>query len=161
MKALRNLFTKNCMMIGAPIEGKLVSINEVSDPTFGEEIIGKGAAIIPSANQVYAPVNGKVATVFPTGHAIALVADDGEEILIHIGLDTVKLNGEHFTIHVQEEQAVKKGDLLLEADIEKIKAAGYDVITPIVVCNSDEYAQIQAEKPGNVKPGDDILRLQK
>ena len=94
MKALRNLFTKNCMMIGAPIEGKLVSINEVSDPTFGEEIIGKGAAIIPSANQVYAPVNGKVATVFPTGHAIALVADDGEEILIHIGLDTVKLNGE-------------------------------------------------------------------
>ncbi len=81
--------------------------------------------------------------------------------MIHVGLDTVKLNGEHFTIHAEENQEVKKGDLLLEADLEQIKAAGYDIITPIVICNSDEYTEIQAEEPKDVSPGDDILRLRK
>lgn len=161
MKLFQNLFSKGDIVIGAPVAGKLVSIKEVSDPTFGDEILGKGAAIIPSDGRVYAPVDGKVATVFPTGHAIALVGSDGEEILIHVGLDTVKLNGKYFTIHVEEEQQIKKGELLLEADLDQIRAAGYDVITPIVVCNTDDFTQVQPETPGEVKQGDDILRLQK
>lgn len=161
MKLFKNLFAKGDMVVGAPMAGKLVSIKEVSDPTFGDEILGKGAAIIPSGNQVYAPADGKVGTVFPTGHAVAIVASDGEEILIHVGLDTVKLNGQHYTIHVKEGQEVKKGDLLLEADLQQIKAAGYDVITPVVICNSDEFSQIETETPKDVKPGDDILKLQK
>lgn len=161
MKLFQNLFSKGDIVIGAPVAGKLVSIKEVSDPTFGDEILGKGAAIIPSDGRVYAPVDGKVATVFPTGHAIALVGSDGEEILIHVGLDTVKLNGKYFTIHVEEEQQIKKGELLLEADLDQIRAAGYDVITPIVVCNTDDFTQVQPETPGEVKQGDDILKLQK
>lgn len=161
MKLFQNLFSKGDIVIGAPVAGKLVSIKEVSDPTFGDEILGKGAAIIPSDGRVYAPVDGKVATVFPTGHAIALVGSDGEEILIHVGLDTVKLNGKYFTIHVEEEQQIKKGELLLEADLDQIRAAGYDVITPIVVCNTDDFTQVQPEAPGEVKQGDDILKLQK
>ena len=110
MKLFQNLFAKGGIVVGAPIAGKLVSIKEVSDPTFGDEILGKGAAIIPSGNQVYAPVDGKVGTAFPTGHAVAIVASDGEEILIHVGLDTVKLNGQHFTVHVKEGQEVKNRD---------------------------------------------------
>ena len=161
MKLFQNLFAKGGIVVGAPMAGKLVSIKEVSDPTFGDEILGKGVAIIPSGNQVYAPADGKVGTVFPTGHAVAIAASGGEEILIHVGLDTVKLNGQYYTIHVKEGQEVKKGDLLLEADLEQIKAAGYDVITPVVICNSDEFAQIEAEAPKDVKPGDDILKLQK
>jgi len=161
VKIFQNLFAKGGIVIGSPVAGSLVSIKEVSDPTFGEEILGKGVAVIPSANQIYAPIDGKVATVFPTGHAVAVTGHDGTEILIHVGLDTVKLNGEHFTIHAEENQEVKKGDLLLEADLEQIKAAGYDIITPIVICNSDEYTEIQAEEPKDVSPGDDILRLRK
>ena len=161
MKIFQNLFAKGGIVIGSPVAGSLVSIKEVSDPTFGEEILGKGVAVIPSANHIYVPIDGKVATVFPTGHAVAVTGHDGTEILIHVGLDTVKLNGEHFTIHAEENQEVKKGDLLLEADLEQIKAAGYDIITPIVICNSDEYTEIQAEEPKDVSPGDDILRLRK
>lgn len=161
MKLFQNLFSKSGIVVGAPMAGKLVSIKEVSDPTFGDEILGKGAAIIPSDGRVYAPVDGRVATVFPTGHAMAVVGSDGEEILIHVGLDTVKLNGKYFTIHVEESQEVRKGELLLEADLDQIKAAGYDIITPVIICNSDDFAQIQPETPGEVKQGDDILRLQK
>lgn len=161
MKILQNLFAKGGIVVGAPIAGSLVSIKEVSDPTFGEEILGKGVAIIPSDDRIYAPVDGKVATVFPTGHAVAVVGNDGMEILIHVGLDTVKLNGEHFTIHAEEGQEVKKGDLLLEADLEQIKAAGYDIITPIVICNTDEFTEIQPEEPKTVAPGDDIMKLRK
>lgn len=161
MKILQNLFAKGGIVVGAPIAGSLVSIKEVSDPTFGEEILGKGVAIIPSDDRIYAPVDGKVATVFPTGHAVAVVGNDGMEILIHVGLDTVKLNGEHFKIHAEEGQEVKKGDLLLEADLEQIKAAGYDIITPIVICNTDEFTEIQPEEPKTVAPGDDIMKLRK
>lgn len=161
MKIFQNLFAKSGIVVGAPVAGSLVSIRDVSDPTFGEEILGKGVAIIPSDNRIYAPVDGKVATVFPTGHAVAVVGNDGMEILIHVGLDTVKLNGEHFTIHAEEGQEVKKGDLLLEADLEQIKASGYDIITPIVICNTDEFTEIQPEEPKTVAPGDDIMKLRK
>ena len=148
-------------IITAPVSGKLVSIKEVNDPTFSEEILGKGVAIIPSDNQICAPATGTVTTVFPTGHAAALTTDDGAEILIHIGLDTVKLDGKHFTIHVSEGQKVSKGDLLLEADLEQIKAEGYDTITPIIICNSDNFSEISPADFQDVKEGETVLTLRK
>lgn len=165
MKLFQNLFNSNAkdnsIKIGAPISGKLVSIKEVSDPTFGEEILGKGAAVIPDDGKVYAPADGTVSTVFPTGHAVAMATDDGVEILIHVGLDTVKLDGKHFTIHAQEDQKVKKGDLLLEVDLGQVKAEGYDTITPVVICNSDDFAEILMEEAREIVQGDDILTLRK
>lgn len=162
MKLFQNLFAKEgSITIGAPAAGKLVSIKEVSDPTFSEEVLGKGAAIVPEDGKFYAPADGTVSTIFPTGHAAAITGSDGEEILIHIGLDTVKLEGRHFTIHAAEGQEVKKGDLLLEADLDQIKAEGYDIITPVIICNSDEFSTVEMMEQGRVMQGDDILKLQK
>lgn len=149
------------IQIVAPVAGKLVPLSEVSDPTFSEEILGQGAAVIPSENQFFSPVDGTVTTVFPTGHAVALTSADGVEILLHIGLDTVKLNGKHFTIHAEEGQQVKKGDLLLEADLEQIKAEGFDIITPIVICNTDDFAEVAMAEAGDVETGDTVLILKK
>ncbi len=147
--------------IFAPAAGKLVPLSEVSDPTFSEGILGQGAAVIPTGNQFLSPVDGTVNTVFPTGHAAALTSADGVEVLLHIGLDTVKLNGKHFTIHVEEGQQVKKGDLLLEADLEQIKAAGFDTITPVIVCNTEEFAEIAMAEAQDVEAGDVVLNLKK
>ncbi len=162
MKLFQNLFAKDKgIEVAAPVSGKLVSIGEVNDPTFAEEILGKGVAVIPSDNRIYAPADGTVTMVFPTGHAVAFTSDAGAEILIHVGLDTVKLNGKHFTIHAKEGQKVKKGDLLLEADLGQIKAEGYDTVTPMVICNTDEFSKFQAAEPGDVAQGDVVLTLQK
>ena len=147
--------------IFAPAAGKLVPLSEVSDPTFSEGILGQGAAVIPTGNQFFSPVDGTVNTVFPTGHAAARTSSDGVEVLLHIGLDTVKLNGKHFTIHVEEGQQIKKGDLLLEADLEQIKAAGYDTITPVIVCNTEEFAEIAMAEVQAVEAGDVVLNLKK
>lgn len=126
---LFDAFKKKGMEVGAPMAGKCVSIKEVSDPTFADEILGKGVAIIPTDGKVYAPADGVITTMFPTGHAVGMTTDDGAELLVHVGLDTVALKGDGFQIRCEEEQKVKKGDLLIEADLEKIKAAGYNVIT--------------------------------
>lgn len=162
MKLFQGLFAKDSSIaIGAPAAGKLVSIKEVSDPTFSDEVLGKGAAIIPEDGKFYAPVEGTISTIFPTGHAAAIIGSNGAEVLIHIGLDTVKLEGKHFTIHATEGQKVKKGDLLLEADLDQIKAEGYDIITPVIICNSDEFSTVEMMEQGQVIQGDDILKLQK
>lgn len=149
------------IVLGAPMAGRCVSIHEVPDPTFGEEILGKGMAIQPSDGRVVAPADGEISTVFPTGHAVGLTTAEGTEILIHIGLDTVELKGEPFQIKVEANQKVKKGDLLIVADLEKIKAAGKNVITPMIVCNSDAYAKVEALTDRDVQPGDDVLKLDK
>lgn len=162
MKLFQNLFGKDSgIVVAAPVSGKLVSIKEVNDPTFSEEILGKGVAVIPSDGRICAPADGTVNTVFPTGHAAAMTSSDGAEILIHVGLDTVKLDGKHFTIHACEGQEVKKGDLLLEADIEQIKAEGYDIITPIVICNADAFSEFQMAETETVASGDVILTIRK
>ena len=146
-------------MIGAPIEGEAVPSSEVSDPTFGEEMLGKGMAIKPSVGKVFSPVDGTVTMVFDTKHALSITSDQGAEILIHIGLDTVTLKGEHFTAHVESDAKVKKGDLLLEFDMEKIKEAGFDVISPVIICNTDEYREVKQFTGKSVKPGDDVMEL--
>ncbi len=145
----------------APLSGKAVALSEVSDPTFGEEILGKGAAIIPSDGRVVSPVNGTVETVFDTLHAIGLKSEEGVELLIHIGLDTVKLGGKHFKAHVKSGDKVTAGTLLVEADLEKIKGEGYDVITPVIVSNSFDYGDVLAVTGKDVKAGDDLLKVVK
>lgn len=158
---LFDAFKKKGIMIASPMDGICVSIKEVSDPTFGEEILGKGVAVKPTDGKVYAPADGVITTLFPTGHAAGMTTDEGVELLVHVGLDTVAMKGEGFNIIAKEGQKVKRGDLLIEADLDKIKAAGYDTITPVVVCNTDEYSEITAHTDINVKAGDDILEIKK
>lgn len=155
------LFGKKGEVLGSPIEGKAVALSEVSDPTFGEEILGKGMAVIPTVGRVVAPVDGTVEMVFDTKHAISMSTPSGMEILIHIGLDTVNLKGEHFTAHVEAGKAVKAGDLMLEFDIDAIKAAGYDVISPMIICNTPDYKEITPSVGKDVKILDEVLRLVK
>ena len=160
-----NFFKKKekefCDVIGAPLKGEAVPSSEVSDPTFAEEMLGKGMAIKPSEGKVYAPFDGTVAMVFDTKHAVSLVSDNGAEVLIHVGIDTVMLKGEHYTACVEAGAAVKKGDLLLEFDMEAIKAAGYQLITPVVICNADDYKDVIRTTGIQVEPGDVVMQLEK
>lgn len=146
-------------MLGAPAAGRAVSIKEVNDPTFAEEILGKGVAVIPSEGKIYAPADGEIGMVFDTLHAVSLTTEYGAEVLIHVGLDTVKMKGEGFEGHVKAGDKVKKGDLLLTVDLEKVKAAGYDIITPMLICNTGDYASVEAMADKQVAAGDDVLSV--
>lgn len=152
---------KNVEEIGAPVEGMAVASSEVPDPTFGEEMLGKGIAIKPVVGKVYAPVDATVGMIFDTKHAITLTSEGGAEILIHIGLDTVSLNGAPFTVHVNTDDKVKKGDLLIEFDMDAIKAAGLETITPVIICNSDDFAGLERFVGKQVKPGDTVMEIAK
>lgn len=145
----------------APVKGECVPVTEVSDPTFGQEILGKGVAIKPTEGKVVAPCDGTIDMIFDTGHAVSMTAVFGAEILIHVGLDTVELKGQHYKIIAKNGQKVKQGDLLIEFDPEAIKAAGYDTITPVVICNSDDYSQIETFTGKTVTNEDLIMRLTK
>ena len=145
----------------APLNGKAVPITEVPDPTFAEGYLGDGVAIIPTDGKVYSPVDGVVETMFDTGHAVSLVADCGAEVLIHVGLETVGLQGKGFTIHAQNGQKVKKGDLLIEADLEAIKAAGLNTITSVLVCNSGDFKKFEKSTGSAVTNDDAVIRLAK
>ena len=145
-------------VVCAPIEGKAVSLKQVDDATFSEEIMGKGAAIIPAVGRAVAPVDGVVSALFETKHAIGITSDDGVEVLIHIGLDTVKLGGEHFTALIKAGDKVKKGDLLVEFDIEAIKKAGYDTITPVLVTNAHDYKDVLSFIDRDVKEKEELLK---
>ncbi len=148
-------------IIAAPVAGEAVESAQINDPTFAEEMLGKGLAIKPSDTKVYAPFDGTVAMVFETKHAVSLTSEKGAEVLIHVGLDTVSLNGEHFTVHTEDGASVKKGDLLLEFDKEAIAAAGFDTIVPVVLCNTDDYKEVRRKTGSIVKPGDTVMELVK
>lgn len=152
---------KNREVIGAPIQGEAVELSKVSDPTFGQEILGKGVAILPSAGRVVAPCDGHIEMVFDTKHAISMKSDSGIEILIHVGIDTVTLKGEHFTAYVEAGQEVKKGTLLLEFHMEGIREAGLNVISPMVICNTPNYKKIIAHAGKKVGELDEVLTLVK
>lgn len=145
----------------APVAGAVVPVTEVSDPTFGEEILGKGIAIRPAENRVCAPCDATIDLMFDTGHAVSMTADFGAEILIHIGLETIKLNGEHYTVHAKNGDKVKAGDLLIEFDREAIAAAGYDTITPVVICNSSDYSHFKTYTGMTAAVGDKVIGLKK
>ncbi|MDO4536061.1 MAG: glucose PTS transporter subunit IIA, partial [Clostridium perfringens] len=145
----------------SPASGKVVSLKEVNDPTFSEEIMGKGIAIIPNEGKIVSPVNGTVSMVFNTKHAIGILGENGEEILIHIGLDTVKLGGKYFKSYVKQGDKVKVGTLLVEFNINAVKKEGYDCITPIIITNSAEYENILPITNKSINLGEKIIEAVK
>ena len=155
------LFGKKLEGIYAPIAGKAVAITEVPDPTFTEGMLGNGIAIEPTDGKVYAPCDATVDMMFDTGHAVSMTTESGIEILVHVGLETVGLEGKPFTVHVQNGDKVKKGQLLIEADLEAIKAAGLPTITPVLICNTDDYPTFKTHVGPAVTNADLVIELGK
>lgn len=147
------------IILAAHLNGTVVPLEDVEDEAFSMGILGDGAAIEPSEGKLFAPCDAKVETVFDTKHAVNLVTNDGCEILLHIGLDTVKLNGKHFTAHVKDGQEVRKGDLLVSFDIAAIRKAGYKTTTPMVICNSDDYEKLTVTAKGKIKVGSEFIEI--
>ena len=145
------------IIIDSPLNGKVIELSKVNDSTFSNEILGKGVAIIPEEGVVYAPFDGKIDVFFQTGHAIGLVNNEGTEALIHVGIDTVNLNGEFFHPQKQSGDEIKKGEVLLKFDIDKLKDAGYDIVTPVIISNTNDYADITTVSQGNVSKLQPIL----
>lgn len=146
-------------IVAAPVSGEVKELSEVEDEAFSTGALGQGFAVVPSEGKVFAPVDGTVSTFFPTGHAIGLLSDGGAEVLIHVGMDTVKLNGKGFTPKVKQDARVKKGDLLLEFDIDYIKSQGYSTMTPVIITNSDDYTDVVPTDAKQVTHGDDAITL--
>lgn len=147
------------LTLGAYMKGRVIPLKEVKDDAFASEALGKGIAIEPSEGSLYAPADGVIETIFDTKHAMGMTADDGAELLLHIGIDTVKLGGKYFETLVLPEQRVKKGELLANFDPDAIRAEGYLCTTPMIVCNTDDFKEMETVSEGNVDPGQDILVL--
>lgn len=144
-------------VVVSPFAGKVIPLSEVEDEVFAGGMMGQGLAVIPEDGKVYSPCDGTVSTVLPTGHAVGITADNGVEILIHIGMDTVKLDGKGFTKKVKDKDRVKTGQLLIEFDLDLVKEAGYSVVSPVIVSNTDEFADVALGASGNVKPGEELI----
>ncbi len=152
--------SKKPIIVASPLAGKVIALEDVADGVFSEKMVGDGFAVEPSDNKVYAPADCEVATVFGTKHAIGLVTPDGCELLIHLGIDTVQLNGAPFTIDVKEGDKLKKGDCIGSFDEKAILDAGYRTVTPVVVTNADAYTSFRLLKTGTVQAGEDVLEVQ-
>ena len=134
-------------------------MEEVEDEAFASKVLGEGVAIEPSEGKLYSPCDGKIDMVFDTKHAVNIVSKEGCEVLLHIGIDTVKLGGEFFESHISDGQEVHKGDLLISFDIAGIKKAGYKVTTPMIVCNTDDYNSVETVASGNISAGTKIIKI--
>ncbi|MEJ0230758.1 PTS beta-glucoside transporter subunit IIABC (plasmid) [Klebsiella michiganensis] len=145
--------------IQAPMTGSILALDQIPDSTFASGLLGQGVAIIPSVGKVIAPFSGEVASIFQTKHAIGLLSDSGIELLIHVGIDTVKLDGVPFTAHVKEGDKIKAGDLLLEFDRQAILNAGYDLATPIIISNSDDFRALEIVSASAVNAGQPLLSV--
>ncbi|MGN0476054.1 MAG: PTS glucose transporter subunit IIA, partial [Ruminococcus sp.] len=141
------------------LTGEVVPLENVEDAVFSNKVIGDGIAVEPTVGELYAPCDGKVDTVFDTKHAVSLISEKGCNMILHIGIDTVKLNGQFFESHVNSGQQVKKGDLLITFDIDEIKKAGYKVTTPMVICNTPDYSEFNHCKAGAITAGNKILEI--
>lgn len=146
--------------LGSPLTGKVIGIEQVSDQVFADKILGDGVAVVPAEGKVYAPADGTVESLLESHHAVCLLTPGGAELLVHVGKDTVSLNGKHFAAHVKEGDKVKRGQLLLSFEREALLAEGFDLTTPVVVSNGDEFAMEKAQG-GEVRPGDTIITLTK
>ena len=146
-------------VISSPVKGNVVPLEKVEDAAFSAGALGKGIAVDPTEGKVVAPCDGTVMTLFPTKHAIGIVSDNGCEVLIHIGMNTVKLEGKGFEAHIKQGDKVKKGDVLVTFDIESLKKEGYSLVTPIIVTNTADYLDVVEVANGSVKLGDDLLTL--
>lgn len=158
-KVVKNTKTINNEVIASPLKGQVKELSEVEDEAFSTGALGQGIAIVPAEGKLYAPCDGEITTFFKTGHAIGLLSKGGAEVLIHVGVDTVKLNGEGFTPKAAQGDIVKKGQLLLEFDINKITKAGYSVITPIIISNMDDYSDVIPTDAKNTEVGDTIITV--
>ncbi|WP_067727871.1 PTS sugar transporter subunit IIA [Oceanobacillus damuensis] len=162
---LKSLFKKKeaikDITLVAPVSGKLVSLEEVPDPVFAEKMMGNGVAIEPANGEIVSPIDGKIVQLFPTLHAIGIEAENGAEILLHIGLDTVNLNGEGFTAHVEEGKKIKQGTPLLSADLDVIREKARGTIIPIIITNSDEMSSIKATDVKQVTAGKEEILVVK
>lgn len=145
------------LIVGSPINGIVKNITEIDDPIFA---LGSGAAVESIDGKVYAPFDGKVVSLFPTKHAIGLMSNEGVEMLVHVGINTVKLKGKHFTAYVQQDQVIKQGDLLIEYDHEAIRAAGFDTVVPIIISNTFEYQSVEQIAEDRVVQNEALLRIQ-
>ena len=149
----------NKITISSPLKGEVVPLTEVKDETFASEMMGKGIAINPTEGKVVSPINGTVQMIFKTKHAIGLKSEDGAEILIHIGMDTVQLDGKYFTAHVKDGDKVKVGDTLVEFDMDAIKKEGYELVTPVIITNTMDYLEIVPKEIKSVNAGEDIITI--
>lgn len=148
-------------IVASPVSGQFVDLKTVNDPVFSSEMMGKGVAIIPESNEVYAPVDGTLSVVYETKHAYGIVTEQGAEILIHIGIDTVNLAGQHFTTNKQSGDVVKKGDLLGTFDVAAIKEAGYDSTVMIIVTNTNQYSEVNPVTEGSLANGATVIKMKK
>ena len=150
---------KNAITLSAHMNGKFVALENVQDEAFSSKVLGEGVAIEPEEGKLYSPCDGKVDMVFDTGHAVSLVSENGCEILLHIGIDTVKLNGRFFETHVSDGQEIHKGDLLISFDLDEIRNAGYQTTTPMIICNTDDYETVEAVSAEHVTAGNKIIDI--
>lgn len=148
-------------VLSACLNGTVVPLAEVKDEAFASGALGDGIAIEPIDGELVAPADGEISSTFETHHAVGMTTVDGAELLMHIGIDTVKLGGKHFTYLVNEGDKVKKGQPLIRFELEAIKAEGYPVTTPVIVCNTDDYAAVETKASGTVKQGDALLELKR
>lgn len=148
-------------VLSACLNGTVVPLADVKDEAFASGVLGNGIAIEPCDGELVAPADGEISSTFETHHAVGMTTADGAELLMHIGIDTVKLGGKHFTYLVNEGDKVKKGQPLIRFELEAIKAEGYPVTTPVIVCNTDDYAAVEAKASGTVKQGDALLELKR
>ncbi|GAA6378938.1 hypothetical protein I2800192A2_10470 [Anaerostipes hadrus] len=161
--SLKKMFEKNAKTISlkAVEDGRTIPMDEVNDQTFAQELLGPGIAIVPSNGTVVSPINGTIATVMDTKHAVCIQGEDGLELIVHAGLDTVELNGKYYQTYKEIGDQVKAGDVLLEFDLEEITKAGYDVTTPIVITNLGDYKITKCLTGQQVKAGEEVIQLTK
>ena len=161
--SLRKMFEKNAKTISlkAVEDGRTIPMDEVNDQTFAQELLGPGIAIVPSNGTVVSPINGTIATVMDTKHAVCIQGEDGLELIVHAGLDTVELNGKYYQTYKEIGDQAKAGDVLLEFDLEEITKAGYDVTTPIVITNLGDYKITKCLTGQQVKAGEEVIQLTK
>lgn len=161
--SLKKMFEKNAKIISlkAVEDGRTIPMDEVNDQTFAQELLGPGIAIVPSNGTVVSPIDGTIATVMDTKHAVCIQGEDGLELIVHAGLDTVELNGKYYQTYKEIGDQVKAGDVLLEFDLEEITKAGYDVTTPIVITNLGDYKITKCLTGQQVKAGEEVIQLTK
>lgn len=146
-------------LVTSPVKGRVIPLEDVSDPAFAEGILGVGVAVIPEEGRVYAPVDGTVAAAFPTGHAIGLLSDEGMEVLIHVGIDTVSMKGEGFCLKTGQGDKVERGQLLMTFEPETIMAAGHETTTMVLVSNAAKLGTLEVLCEGDVDAGQNLYCL--
>jgi PTS system beta-glucosides-specific IIC component len=151
---------KKEIVIASPLNGVVIPVSQINDPAFSEDVLGRGIGIRPiGAKRVVAPAKAKLNYMFDTGHAVSMISENGTELLIHIGIDTVKLKGRYFSAKKNSSDSVDVGDALIEFDAEGIKSEGFDDVVVIVVCNPTAFSEVRFAPPGSIKEGEPLVFL--